>query len=68
MSSTQTDEKSLIGRNFLAPAYPWNSGVGQERRRRIMSDAIAAVENNFYLHPGPMSVDERFGDGRGGKL
>jgi len=45
-----------------------NSSVSQEGRRRIMSGAIAAVENNFHLDSAPIGVHERFGDGRGGKI
>jgi|SRR6516164_2020541 len=32
-----------------------NSGVSQEGCRRIMSGAIAAVENNFHLDPTPIA-------------
>ena len=32
-----------------------------------MSGTIAAVEHDFHLYPAPMGIDQRFGDGRGGK-
>jgi hypothetical protein len=48
------DHDLVVGDGVLGVDPHRNPGMGQERRRPIMSRAIAAVENNFHLYPTPV--------------
>jgi hypothetical protein len=56
-----------VGDGVLGVDPDRNAGMVEECRHRIVSGAIAAVENNFHLYHASMGVHERFGDGCGGK-